>query len=143
MKKAAIIYNSSTGTTQQYAEEIGAYLKQKGLEVQLSSIQEYRSDSQILDGADFVLLGCWTKGLMIIFQHPEKVWKAFAGSLPRVPDVRLGLFTTYQLATGSMFKNMYRHLQEKFAAPALELKSRTGGLSLEDQQALDHFTVSG
>ena len=143
MKKAAILYNSSTGTTQHYAREIGAYLKQKGLEVQLSSIQEYRSDPQVLDGADYVLLGCWTKGLMIIFQHPEKAWKAFAGSLPRIPDVKLGLFTTYQLAAGSMFKNMYRHLQEKFAAPALELKSRTGSLSLQDRQPLDQFMARG
>jgi len=143
MKKAAILYNSSTGTTQNYAQEIGAYLKQSGLEVELSSIQEYSPDSQILDGADYVFLGCWTKGLMIIFQHPEKAWKVFAGKLPRVPDVKLGLFTTYQLATGSMFKNMYRHLKEKFTAPALELKSRTGGLSPQDQQSLDQFLASG
>lgn len=29
MKKAAIIYNSKTGTTKKYAEELGAYLKSR------------------------------------------------------------------------------------------------------------------
>jgi flavodoxin len=39
MKKAAIIVNSKTGTTRQYAEEISKYLKSKGLDTQVTSIQ--------------------------------------------------------------------------------------------------------
>ena len=80
MKKAAIIYNSKTGTTKQYAEEIGAYLISQNLEVTTLSIQEY--NAEILDHIDYLLLGCWTSGLMFFLQHPEKAWNDFAAGLP-------------------------------------------------------------
>ena len=142
MEKAAVLYNSSTGTTRNYARAIGEHIKQKGIEVQLSSIQEYSRDQNILDSADYVFLGCWTKGLMVIFQHPEKAWQEFASRLPEMPDAKLALFTTYTLVTGSMFNNMRKHLNGQAKAPTLELKSRDGSLSPQDKQALDQFIVS-
>ena len=137
MKKAAIIVNSKTGTTRQYAEEISAYLKSKGLDTQVASIQDYSED--ILNDADYVFFGCWTNGLMVILQHPEKIWAEFAAKLPGVPDAKVALFTTYKILTGSMFRNMYKHLKGKFAAPSLELKSRNGSLSEEDKQGLENL----
>lgn len=137
MKKAAIIVNSKTGTTRQYAEEIGKYLKEKGLETQVSSIQAYKEE--MLDNADYVFFGCWTHGLMVILQHPEKIWVDFAAKLPNMPDVKVALFTTYKILTGSMFRNMVKHLNGKLSAPFLELKSRNGSLSEKDKQALDGF----
>ena len=137
MKKAAIIVNSKTGTTRQYAEEISKYLKSKGLDTQVTSIQAYSED--MLNNVDYVLFGCWTIGLMVILQHPDKDWVNFAAKLPSKPDMKVALFTTYKILTGSMFKNMYKHLKGKYATPSLELKSRNGSLSEEDQQALENL----
>ncbi len=135
MKTAVIIYHSKTGTTKKYAEEISKYLKSKGLDTQITSIQAYSED--MLNNVDYVLFGCWTNGLMVIRQHPEKIWVDFAAKLPSMPGVKIALFTTYKILTGSMFKNMYKQLKGKFALPSLELKSRNGFLSAADKENLD------
>jgi flavodoxin len=137
MKKAAILFHSKTGTTRKYAEEIGEYLQAQGLDAQVSSIQAYEEEQ--LNGADFVLLGCWTSGLIFIFQHPEKAWEVFAAQLPGKPDAKLALFTTYKTLTGSMFRNMYKHLMDNFTLPTLQLKSRDGLLSEKNKKVLDSF----
>jgi flavodoxin len=137
MKTAVIIYNSKTGTTKKYAEEISRYLQSKGLDTQVTSIQAYSED--MLNNVDYVLFGCWTNGLMVILQHPEKIWVDFAAKPPSMPDVKVALFTTYKILTGSMFRNMYKHLKGKFATPSLELKSRNGLLSENDKLALKNF----
>ena len=139
MKKAVIIYQSKTGTTMKYAEEIGAYLNTKGIDAQVYSIMQYKDG--VLDDADYVLLGCWTSGLMVILQHPEKKWVEFANELPRMPDTKLALFTTYKILTGSMFRNMYKRLKGKFNSPALKLESRNNILSESDKEALDNFIL--
>jgi flavodoxin len=137
MKTAAILYHSKTGTTKRYAEEISKYLQSKGLDTQVTSIQAYSED--MLNNVDYVLFGCWTNGLMVILQHPEKIWVDFAAKLPSMPDVKVALFTTYKILTGSMFRNMYKELKGNFAPPSLELKSRNGSLSEKDKQALENF----
>jgi flavodoxin len=135
MKTAVIIYHSKTGTTKKYAEEITSYLEAKGIDVRLSSTQSFKGE--ILNNADYVFLGCWTNGLMFILQHPEKAWVDFAAKLPSMPDVKVGLFTTYKILTGSMFRNMYKQLKGKFSTPSMELKSRNGFLSITDKEKLD------
>ena len=72
-----------------------------------------------------------------MLQHPEKAWVDFAAKLPSMPDVKVALFTTYKILTGSMFRNMYKQLKGKFTAPSLELKSRNGFLSAADKEKLD------
>ena len=139
MDKAVILYNSKTGTTGKYAREIGKYIETKGVEVQISSIQGYQHNEGILDRADYVFLGCWTSGLMIVLQHPEDVWKKFAAELPKMPNAKLVLFTTYKILTGSMFRNMYKELDGKFPEPSLELKSRNGMLSAQNEKVLGNF----
>ena len=137
MKKAIIIVNSKTGTTRQYAEEISKYLKLKGLDTQVSSIQTYSKD--MLNNVDYVFFGSWTNGLMVVLQHPDREWKDFAVKLPSMPDVKVTLFTTYKILTGSMFRNMVKHLKGKYPMPSLELKSRNGSLSEKDKQELKDF----
>ncbi len=139
MKKIIIFYHSKTGTTQQYANEIGAYLESQKIDVKVHSILEYAPE--ILEGADLVMLGCWTHGLMVVFQHPDKTWQRFAARLPEMPGVKLVLFTTYKFFTGSMFKKMYRYLDSKFELPELELKSRNGKLSRKDKSFLKTVTL--
>ena len=135
MKTAVIFYHSKTGTTKKYAEEIASYLKSKGISTRLSSIQTFQEN--LLSDSDFVFLGCWTNGLMFILQHPDREWKDFAARLPSMPSTKLILFTTYKILTGSMFRNMYHQIKEKFSEPSLELKSRNGFLSVTDKLKLD------
>ena len=101
-------------------------------------IQQY--NDAILNDIDYLLLGCWTNGLFFFFQHPDKAWKDFAASLPNPIKPKTALFTTYKLLTGSMFKNMSRHLNGRANASFTELKSRNGALSEKDKKILNHFT---
>jgi hypothetical protein len=76
---------------------------------------------------------------MIIAQHPDQPWIDFARDLPAIASARVGLFTTYKLATGSMFGRMRRHLAGKVPAIDLELKSRSGHLSEQNKRDLQRF----
>ena len=138
MTTAAVVYRSRTGKTRRYADEIGAHLRAHGIDVTVGSIGE--CDMAALGDVDLLLLGCWTNGLLVIAQHPDQPWVAFARDLPRVRG-RVGLFTTYRLATGSMFGRMKAELRGRTPEPALELKSRDGRLSTRDRAALDRFVA--
>jgi flavodoxin len=139
MKTAAIVYRSHTGRTQRFAEAIGAYLRIKGVEAQVSSVGD--CDVSQLANVDYLLMGCWTNGLFVVLQHPDEPWLAFVRDLPSIARARVGLFTTYQLLTGSMFAKMREALVGKTPAVSLELKSRDGRLSERDRQALDQFVA--
>lgn len=141
MKTAAVIYRSSTGTTRRFAEEIAAYLRTQGVETQVSSVGD--CDMATLANVDYLLLGCWTNGLFVVRQHPDEPWLAFARALPSGVRARVGLFTTYKLLTGSMFARMRAAIAGKTAAASLELKSRDGRLSGDNEQALDQFLAAG
>jgi flavodoxin len=141
MKQAIIIYHSRTGTTKTYAEAIGEYLHKKGFETLVTSTIGFREE--MLNGADTIFFGCWTSGLMIMLQKPEKSWVEFAEKLPDKLDAKVALFTTYKVLTGSMFRNMYKELKGKFTSPALELKSRGPFLTEKNKQGLDHFINQG
>lgn len=136
MKKAVIIYQSKTGITEKYSREISTYISGKGIETQIIPVKEYKDG--IAEQADYLLLGCWTAGFLLLFQHPDMAWKQLAGKLPKVPDKRVALFTTYKIATGSMFKSMKKHLG-KADSTLTELKSKRGILSEGDKAVLDGF----
>ena len=133
--KASIIYNSHSGTTKAYAEEIGNFLSDKGIEFKISSIYKY--DKDYLLSSDLVLLGCWTSGLMIFAQHPEKAWKNFVKGMPVIKQKTIALFTTYKIATGSMFRKMEKILAEKSDPPEAILKSKSKQLTDKDRSALE------
>ena len=137
MKKAVIIFHSKTGITRRYAEETEDYLRSKGLEVTSRSVKSYRKGE--CDDADYLLLGCWTSGLMIMLQHPDSEWKDFAKDFEGSSQAKTLLFTTYKLLTGSMFRNMLSTVEGKIKTPSAEIKSRTGSLSENDRKILDNF----
>ena len=137
MKKTIIIYHSNTGITQKYAQEIGKYLNRKRMDAFVTSTVVFRDD--MLIGADYLFLGCWTNGLMFLLQKPEKSWVEFAAKLPVKSDVKVTLFTTYKILTGSMFKNMSKELKGKFDPPALGLKSRNQFLTEKNKLDIDRF----
>ena len=136
MTTAAVIYRSRSGRTRRYAEEIGGYLRTQGVETTVASIGDCEMGS--LATVDLLLLGCWTNGLFVVLQHPDRPWVDFARDLPPIRG-RVGLFTTYQLATGSMFGRMRDELRGRAPEPVLELKSRSARLSAGDRAALDRF----
>lgn len=135
--KASIIYNSHSGTTKAYAEEIGSFLSSHGIEFKISSIYKY--DKEYLLSSDLVLLGCWTSGLMIFAQHPEKAWKNFVKTMPVINNKTIALFTTYKIATGSMFRKMEKILAKKSDPPRAILKSKSKQLTDENRSSLEEL----
>lgn len=126
MKKALIIYNSKTGITKKFGHEIESFCCKNGLKTEIVSINEFKKEALV--GIDYLFLGCWTGGLMILLQHPDQLWVKFADSLPELKGLKIVLFTTYKLATGSMFKKMKAHIKSDLTNIVLELKSRNGKL---------------
>jgi flavodoxin len=137
MPTAAVVYRSASGTTRRLAEEIGAHLASKGVTTTVQSVGD--ADPAAVAGADVVLLGCWTSGLLVVGQHPDEPWLAFVQALPGLGRARLGLFTTYKIATGSMFPRMRAALGGDGGRVSLELKARGGHLSNTGREALDRF----
>ena len=141
MPRAAVVYHSRTGTTHSLAERIAACFTERKIETRVLPIWECTNEA--LTDLDYLMLGCWTDGLMLILQHPEQPWVDFARRLPPLAVPRVGLFTTYTLATGSMFRKMRHHLRGKIGAVGIELKSRDGQLSGRQTQALTRFIAGG
>ena len=138
--KTSIIYNSHSGTTLAYAEEIGKFLSGKGIECKISSIEDY--DKEYLLSSDLVMLGCWTNGLMIVAQHPDHAWKEFVKEMPVISKKTLVLFTTYKIATGSMFRKMENILADKADPPKTILKSRSKQLTDKNRSTLEELVNS-
>ncbi len=138
MTTAAVICRSRTGKTRRYAEETGAHLQTRGVDVPVVSIGD--CDMATLGDVDLLLLGRWTNGMFVVMQHPDQPWVAFSRDLPPI-RARVGLFTTYQLATGSMFGRMKAELRGRTPEPEIELKWRDGRLSQADRATLDRFVA--
>ena len=137
MQTAAIVYRSAKGTTRSLAEEMCTHLESRGITTTVQSVGD--TDPAALAGVDLVLLGCWTSGLFVVAQHPDEPWLAFVRDLPDLGQARVGLFTTYKLATGSMFAKMRAAVGGRATRIDLELKSRNGHLSDAGRLALDRF----
>ncbi len=137
MKKAIIIYQSKKGTTKYFGEKIQEFLNTNNVDTETVSI--YDAKPELIKNADYVLLGCWTDGLMIFLQHPDKPWLEFAQSLPEFKDKKVGLFTTYKVATGSMFRRMEKSLKNKISAVDITLKSKSEKLQIAHKEELLRF----
>lgn len=135
MSKGLIIYDSKTGTTKKFSETINDYLKTKDAQAEIISVKEFKDD--MVADKDFLLLGTWTHGLFIILQHPDKPWVEFAKNAPDMKNKKVALFTTYKVATGSVFKKMKKHLGNKIDDVLFTLKSKHGELTEEYKQQLD------
>jgi flavodoxin len=140
MTRALVIHHSKTGRTRNYGDEIGAHLGASGVDCQVVDTRDFKPE--MLEGVELLLLGCWTHGLMILFQHPDEDWVEFARALPSLGERRVALFTTYLIATGGMFRRMKKHLQDKGGAISLELRSRSASLSDKDREALRRFVAA-
>ncbi len=135
MKKAIIIYQSKKGTTKQLGGEISSFLEIKGIQTEVISAEQNKTLE--LSNYDYIFLGCWTNGLMIFAQHPDKIWKRFVKSLDIPVTSKVFLFTTYKIATGTMFSKMRKYLPNSEQSPILEIKSRNGTLSNENAYLME------
>lgn len=127
MKKALIIYQSKTGTTRKMGKEISDFLTQKGIQADVQSVESWNKEQPV--DYDYLFLGCWTKGLMIFNQHPEKEWSQAVSSLQLPEKTSVALFATYKIAIGSMFKRMRKSLNGRGTGQEPELKSKDGSLN--------------
>jgi flavodoxin len=139
MNKALIIHHSKTGTTKKYGNEIAVFCQQNGIETKVISIDEF--DQKDLNETDYLFLGCWTHGHMIFNQHPDKYWVSFANGLPTINNKKVVLFTTYKIATGSMFRKMKERLKCDSKFIKLELKSRNGKLNEQTSALLRNSII--
>ncbi|MEE4196686.1 MAG: flavodoxin family protein [Bacteroidales bacterium] len=137
MKKAIIIYQSKKGTTQQLGSTINQYLKRKGISTEIKSAEKITEKN--LSSFDYIFLGCWTKGLMIIAQHPDKSWEKCIKSLEIPAKSKIFLFATYKIAIGSMFSKMRKKLPPQNQTSLLNIKSRNGNLPGEYPFLLDQY----
>jgi len=137
MKKALIVYHSKTGTTKLFGEEIRDFFDKNQIESKAVSTNEF--DQADLATSDFILFGCWTKGLLICLQHPDKKWVDFIKNIPDLSGKKLGLFATFKIATGSMFNNMKKCLNGSSDNVLISLKSHNGHLSANNNQELLSF----
>ncbi len=96
-------------------------------------------DPASLAEVDYLFLGCWTHGWFVVNQHPEQAWVDWTHELPRLDRPRVALFTTYKLATGSMFSRMRRALRDTSPRIELELKAKGRELTEDGRRALDAF----
>jgi flavodoxin len=129
--KGLIVYSSKTGKTKKMGEEIATFLKKNDIETSITPVEEIKNKN--VNEYNYVFLGCWTSGLMILNQHPNQDWVNSIKNLPEMTDKKIGLFTTYKLATGSMFKKMKKAIPNANGNIRLEMKSRNGLLSVTDQ----------
>jgi hypothetical protein len=137
MKKALIIHQSKKGHTRRYGEEIGKFLAGKGIESRVISLEEYNTD--LLQDVSHLFLGCWTSGLFFFAQHPDQAWIHSVHKMSLPEGIQIGLFTTYILATGSMFRAMKKHIPGKADTTMPEWKSKNCLLSELDKENITRF----
>lgn len=134
--KTLIIYNSQKGTTKRYAEKIGRYIETFHGIAEVKSINE--ATTQDIKSCDLLLLGTWTNGRFLFGQKPDQAWIDFANKLPRIEGKETVLFTTYNLTTGSMFRNMKKELEPKGYKVLGSMKSRDGKMDFYSFIALKY-----
>jgi flavodoxin len=141
MKNAIIVYKSRKGTTKNFSVNISEFLSKYGFRTDVKSMEA--TDPSEVSSYDYIFLGCWTKGLFFILQHPEKEWIKFAEKLGPLNSNKTVLFTTYKLRTGTMFKEMIKCLKFGDHGGYIQtLKSRTGELPDSDRQILSNFILA-
>lgn len=134
MSKALIIYHSKTGTTRKLGQDIARICAEMSIETKIIPIEAFKKED--LESVDYLFLGCWTHGLFIFNQHPDNEWVDFAKQFPAIEHKKLVLFTTYKLATGSLFRRMRKHLKYDSSSLEWQLKSKNSRLNDADVDRL-------
>ena len=117
-----IIYDSSTGTTEKAAIEMGKIMEDQGHKCQVQSLKKI--DPVVVSNADLLCIGCWVKGLFIIRQHPTEGTMRFIEQIENLEGKQTIVFCTYKLAVGSTLRQMAQALEGKGAKVVGQFKYR-------------------
>lgn len=139
MEEAIIIYQSKKGTTKQLSYKIADIVKNNEINTKITSVEDFHDTD--LSSYDYVFLGCWTKGLMFFAQHPDVQWQKLVKSLSLSKNANISMFTTYKLATGSMFSKMIKCLPENQRENVLKIKSKNSSLPAKMISNIKDFIV--
>lgn len=136
--KVLVTYHSKTGVTREFAYEISKFLKENNHEATMMNVLDVQPEN--INNVEAVFIGCWTHGLFFFLQHPDKTWKEQAINFPEMHDKKVAFFTTYKIATGSMFNQMQKVLNSKLSGQVnLNLKSKNGQLNQVQKDQLLEF----
>ena len=127
-----IVYQSSKGNNKKFAEEIAKRVKRIKGSVILKSMEE--TTAQDIGQCDLLFLGGHTAGKYVFGQKPDSEWVNFAQRLPTVAARKTILFTSYDIATGKVFRHMKQHLLPKGYHVVGSMKSHRG--------EFDYYSVS-
>lgn len=132
----SIVYDSSTGTTAQAAQKMGAMLEQHGHQCTVESVST--ADPLTVKAADLICVGGWVKGLFIIRQRPSDGAMRFIDRLGALDDKQTVVFCTYKLAAGSSLPQMTKALANQGANVIGQFKFR----GAEPDRAFAAFAAS-
>lgn len=106
--KAAILYESLTGSTRTAAELIAANLQQEGWGI--TGVSPVRKpEMRALQDADMVIVGTWVHGLFVVGQAP---WGLGAiEHLPAIKGKQAASFCTFALNPGKTLDKLDRALR--------------------------------
>lgn len=127
MSKTLILYQSKKGKTKRFAESLALFLQSIGEEATTVSVFDYKPEN--LYNVTHLFLGCWTRGRFLMGQRPQKEWIQVVENIDCSKFRHVVLFTTYNIATGIMYKSMIEHIHPKPQKVLPFLKSRRGKLS--------------
>ena len=99
---AIVIYESFTGNTRKAAGLIGRQLTDAGVATSVCSITKV--DYQGLAGADLVIIGTWTDGLILFGQRPGRA--ARLRTMPTLAGKRAAVFCTYAVDQGKTLEKL-------------------------------------
>lgn len=118
----AIVYDSSTGTTEQAAKAMGVLIEERGHRCSVEHVAT--ADPAVVKDADLICVGGWVKGLFVIGQHPSEGVMRFIERLGSLDGKKVLAFCTYKLATGSTLPKMAKALAKNGANVVGQFKFR-------------------
>lgn len=95
--EVVIIYESLTGTTRSAALAMGDELFAR--QIAYRTFPADAVDPDTVAGADLVIVGSWTDGLLIVGQRPGRAGKLRRG-LPSLEGKRCAVYCTYAITPG-------------------------------------------
>ncbi len=118
----AIVYDSSTGTTENAAKAMANVLEKSGHQCKVQPV--FQADPDEISQADLICIGSWVKGIFVIMQHPTEETMRFIDRLGDLTGKKALVFCTYKLAVGSTLRHMAQGLEEKGAQVVAQFKYR-------------------
>ena len=106
-----VIYESLTGNTARAASLIAEHLQAAGIPTVVCPITAV--DYQALSGADLVVVGTWTDGIVVAGQRPGRAHRL--RSLPTIAGKKAVVFATYAIHPGKVLEKLVDIVEDRGA----------------------------